>query len=276
MRFKFTLKIVGEKLFPLNYNYALSAIIYKLLRFGSKEFSNFLHNVGFKLDGKTYKLFSFGIKFNDKVKANRNHLLLSDDKVFLYVTSPLVDDFLRNLVVGSLLNENIPLFTNGTKTLLKIEQIEVVPAPNFTDEMKFFPISPLVLGTKVEIDNELKTYYLRFDDDLNEIKRIFNSNLKNKYELINRSEYLGEDLDFNWDTDFINDRLQRNKNVTKLINNRIRGQIIKIKAIDIPFTLKGNIDLMKIGYETGFGSQNSLGCGLFEVRNIKNKIMEDK
>jgi CRISPR-associated endoribonuclease Cas6 len=269
------LKIVGEKQFPLNYNYPLSAIIYKLLRFGSKDFSSFLHDIGFKLDGKTYKLFSFGIKFNDKVRANRTHLLLSDDKVFLYVTSPLVDDFLKNLVVGSFLNENIPLFTNGTKTLLRIEQIELVPAPIFSDEMKFFPISPIVMGTKVEIGDKLKPYYLRYDDDLDEIKRIFNSNLRNKYELINGSEYLGEDLDFNWDTGFVNERLQRNKYVTKLINNRIRGKIIQIKAIDIPFTLKGNSDLIKIGYESGFGSQNSLGCGLFEVKSYKN-IMEDK
>jgi len=273
---KFTLKVLSGNLFPINYNYPLSAILYKLLKFGSNDFAEFLHNIGFKQDGKTYKLFTFGLKFNDKVKANKTHLILSGDQISLLVSSPLVDSFLKSLIVGSFVNEKIQLISGGTNVLLQIEQIEMLPTPNFSKETKFYPISPLVIGTKKEVDGETKPYYFRYYDNINEIERVFNNNLINKYELVTHSKYVGENLVFSWDTDYINDRLKRNKRVTKLINNKIHGNEINIKANEIPFSLIGNTDLMKIGYECGFGSQNSLGFGLTEIREEREQILEDR
>lgn len=265
MRIKFTLKVIHEKVFPLNFNYPLSAAIYYLLRFGSEEFSEYLHNIGFQTEGKTYKLFSFGIQFKEKVKVDHKIFRMNSDTVFLYVTSPLVDKFLNNLLVGSFTEQQITLFADGHKSVLQIEHIETLPEPVFENKMKFIPISPLVIGTKRERNNRLRTYYLRYYDDINEFSRIFNQNLINKYALVTGKNYEGDNLKFNWDTNYIDEKLKKNKKVTRLINNKIRGTIIQIKANEIPFTLEGNKELIKIGYECGFGSQNSLGCGLVEV-----------
>ena len=54
MRIKLKLKSDSSSL-TCNYNYPLSAAIYKLLNFGSNEFAAFLHDKGYRLNGKVYK-----------------------------------------------------------------------------------------------------------------------------------------------------------------------------------------------------------------------------
>jgi len=62
LRLLLTLKADEGNLISFNYHYHLSSAIYKLLQFGSEEFSAFLHDTGFKLNGKSYKLFTFALK----------------------------------------------------------------------------------------------------------------------------------------------------------------------------------------------------------------------
>jgi CRISPR-associated endoribonuclease Cas6 len=40
---------------------------------------------------------------------------------------------------------------------------------------------------------------------------------------------------------------------------------IEIIANEIPFTLSGNSELIKVGYECGFGEKNSTGFGMVEL-----------
>ena len=87
MRLKITLKADKGSLISFNYHYHLSAAIYRLLQFGSKEFSAFLHDIGFKLNGKAYKLFTFALRF-EKYTNLQNALRLDEPKAFLYISSP--------------------------------------------------------------------------------------------------------------------------------------------------------------------------------------------
>jgi CRISPR/Cas system endoribonuclease Cas6 (RAMP superfamily) len=56
---------------PLNYHYPLSAAIYRLLRFGSAEFSSFLHDTGCKSGDRTCKFFSY----NNDPYASQNVII---------------------------------------------------------------------------------------------------------------------------------------------------------------------------------------------------------
>ncbi|MDR1861282.1 MAG: CRISPR-associated endoribonuclease Cas6, partial [Bacteroidales bacterium] len=62
MRFKLTLHIdrraTGEWL-PLSYQYELSAFVYRAIARADSDYSAWLHENGFRLDGKPFKLFTF-------------------------------------------------------------------------------------------------------------------------------------------------------------------------------------------------------------------------
>jgi CRISPR-associated endoribonuclease Cas6 len=266
MRLKLNLLPINSTHLNVNYNYSLSAAIYNLLRFSSKDFSEYLHDVGFSIDGKSYKLFSFALKFNSYIKINKNKIILDNKPIQIFISSPLADDFIKNFVLGSLNSQRIELVTEDVKTIFDIQTIESLPEPKFNNVNKFRLLSPLVLSTGIKENNKLKQKFLRTDHDKDELNKIFNSNLFNKYKLVTGKDYTGEPLLLEWDKDYIKKRLSENKRITKKVS------VIKNKAnpIDIignvvPFTLTGNKELVKIGYYCGFGEKNSLGFGLAEL-----------
>jgi CRISPR-associated endoribonuclease Cas6 len=62
MRFKLTLKVEKEyfgNAIPINYQYELSAVIYKILSKSSEQYAIWLHDNGFELGLKRFKLFTF-------------------------------------------------------------------------------------------------------------------------------------------------------------------------------------------------------------------------
>lgn len=75
MRLKLNLLPENSPHLHVNYNYALSAAIYNLLRFSSKEASEYLHDVGFTIQGKSYKLFSFAIGFWKVIYSNNKEFI---------------------------------------------------------------------------------------------------------------------------------------------------------------------------------------------------------
>ncbi len=265
MRLLLKLKTVNKNQLTSNYYYPLAAAVYKLLRFGSKEFAEFLHSKGYKQTGKTYKLFSFALRF-DKFRMQGQVINLLKPTANLIITSPLVKEFIQNFIIGSFEEQKIEIYGSGIKTVFEIEQVESLENPglNNTHYLKF--LSPLVLATKKESNGKLIPRYYRYYDDINEITRVLNQNLMNKYKIIYDKEYTGNTLKFSWDTEYIDKRLRQNKKVTKLIRiEKKNGLTINIKANQIPFTVEGSKELIKVGYDCGFGQQNSLGFGLVDL-----------
>lgn len=79
MRFKITISpiVSSSKTIPLNYQYPLSAAIYRIISKGDEEYASFLHEKGY---GKGYKFFTFSdLKF--KYKREDDRMLLLDPKV---------------------------------------------------------------------------------------------------------------------------------------------------------------------------------------------------
>lgn len=62
MRFKITLNIDNTTFrnrLPLNYQYEMSAALYKILYSANEEYAAWLHNNGYMADKLTFKLFTF-------------------------------------------------------------------------------------------------------------------------------------------------------------------------------------------------------------------------
>ncbi|HMU43694.1 MAG TPA: CRISPR-associated endoribonuclease Cas6 [Ignavibacteriaceae bacterium] len=245
---------------PLNYNYQLSSAIYNLLRFGSAEFSRFLHDNGFTIDGKKYKLFSFSLRF-EKIELKDSHLILKSSKIKLHISSPLIDTFIQNFVIGTFENRAIEITDKDQTISFKIIFAEILPEPAFGNKMKFVLLSPMVLSTLIERSGRMQQYYLR-PEDIEDINRVLTKNLLNKKGLLNRNQILSEYCKLEWDADY----LAKNKRVTKKVTINENGRFpIDVIGIQAPFTIEADPELIRVGYECGFGEKNSMGFGLAEV-----------
>lgn len=265
MRIVLKLKLYQSNLISANYHYAFSAAIYKLLHFGSSEFSQFLHNIGYKLNGKPYKLFNFALRFND-FSISKDIFYINDKIAYLYISSPLVEEFVKNFVIGTFKAKQFEIMSNNVLTKFSIEQAEMLPEPNFKNTSKFIMLSPLVLSGYKPLNGTIRQYYYRYDDKIEEIEEKINNNLFNKYYLIMNEKYSGEGVKFKWDLDYINYTLKKKKQIKKrvLILKDISNPISLI-GMQAPFTLSGDTELMKIGYATGLGEKNSMGLGMIEL-----------
>ena len=242
-----------------NYNYPLSSSIYNLLQFGSAEFTAFLHDIGYKFDGKTYKLFTFALQF-EKYKIEREGIRLLSPNVYLYVSSPLIDEFIKYFMIGTFENQYITIKNSDTSIKMRIKKADTLPNPIFDDKMKFKLMSPFVLSTKKAYQGSLRQYYLR-PGDKDDINRIITSNSHNKFKLLyDKNKY--SELRLSWDENY----LRKHKRVTKKITIDGEGKYpINVIGMQAPFVLEGDPELIKVGYECGFGEKNSMGFGMASI-----------
>ena len=103
---------------PINYQYPLSAALYKILSSGSAEYSQWLHEKGYlSPKGKPTKLFVFSKLFipqKDR-KPEKNILkIFNHTKCQLFISSPMLEDFIQNFVVGLFSAQIIEIGNNIT------------------------------------------------------------------------------------------------------------------------------------------------------------------
>lgn len=262
MRLLLKLRAKTSDKLSFNYNYSLSAAIYKLLNFGSPEFSSFLHDIGYESNNKYYKFFTFALQL-EKTSFNKKYLILDSPNASLYISSPLVDDFIKNFVIGTFEKQSIEIYAEGIKTTFNIITTEILPEPIITNKMNFKMITPMVLSTQINFNGKLNTYYFRVDDDLKKINKVLNQNLINKYEAIYNKKYEGKGIELTWDYDYMVKAAKTNKKLTKKVSIiKDYESPIEVVGMFCPFEIKGDTELTKVGYEAGFGSQNAMGFGL--------------
>ncbi|MFZ2323276.1 MAG: CRISPR-associated endoribonuclease Cas6 [Ignavibacteriaceae bacterium] len=259
MRLKLTLRADQGNLISYNYHYHLSAAIYKLLQFGSAEFSRFLHDKGYVFNGKNYKLFTFALRF-EKYTNLEHAIKLDDPKVYLFISSPLVDEFIKNFVIGTFQSQVIDLTELNFPIKFNIIFVETIPLPKITENISLKMLTPMVLSTYREHNGKANKYFLREDDGC-EINRVITQNMRNKYKAAFNKENEGE-LKLTWNEDYI----KKVKRITKKITINQHGKYpIDIIGLNAPFYLRGDADLIRLGYECGFGEKNSMGFGMVEV-----------
>lgn len=85
MRFRPSLLANRESLFPVNYQYLLSAAVYKIFQRADQDFAFFLHNKGYRRRPKSFKLFTF---FDIRIPFERcgNRMLLTTSKAEFIVS----------------------------------------------------------------------------------------------------------------------------------------------------------------------------------------------
>lgn len=238
---------------PLDYQYAVASLLYTTLGRASEEFATRLHDEGFSAGGRTFRLFTFSRLATRRAAAAGERLLLTDPTVSLQVGSP-VTEFIEHLVAG--LSRGSVLRLAGTP--FRLESTELLPPPAFTNLMHFRALSPV---TESVDEGGRHARFLDPDDDWSEVIR---HNLLRKHRALYGEEPRDTSLRWEWDMMYLADVRGRGRRASVLTG--ISG--VKVRGWLAPFTVEGSEELIRMGYEAGFGSRNSMGFGMAEAGTI--------
>ena len=243
MRALLKLKIDKDTLIPFNYQYPLSSMIYHFLNLGDSEYAKKLHEY------QKYKFFTFSWLDIPSRLSTKEGMKSQDGVIFLQLSSPN-DDFLSVFLEG-LFQE--PCLKIGTFEAYPAE-INIIESPKSFDVLK--TISPICLRTQEEVDGHLKVRDLlpnhsKFYENLK-------LNLKKKYEMFYNKECF-----MNFDLEILSAEPKR----IEIKNNFVR-------CSNLLFSIKGDDELIRFGYECGFGEKNSMGFGMVDaaVKSSKNRF----
>ena len=235
---------------PINYNYQLAGVIYRFLAESDPEYASFLHNEGYAVAEKRFKLFTFSQLMAERRRITGATIHFGSTLTW-YVSSP-VERFLSHFADT--------LLTEGRLSIgqheLRIRDVTVPRIPRFQSEMYFRCLSPIVMTTVREWDGKQAMHYCLPDDPA--LSALIRQNLIRKHEAIHGRPPHDDTLTFRYDENYINKRQGR---VTRLAD--YKG--IKIRGVLCPFRVSGSVALIQTGYECGFGDKNSAGFGMVEV-----------
>lgn len=236
--------------FPLNYNHMLVGVIYRFLAESNPEYADFLHDEGYEVGEKRFKLFTFS-----QLMAEHRRIIGETiqfrSTLSWFVSSP-VETFLSHFA-DTLLTQG--MLTIGSRHL-KVIDVTIPRAPRYQADMTFRCLSPIVMSSVREDNGQRRTHYCLPDDP--QLSDLICQNLLRKHQAIHARIPQDDTLSFRFDDRYIQRKQGR---VTRLID--FKG--IKIRGIMCPFRVSGSKALIQTGYECGFGDKNSAGFGMVEV-----------
>ncbi len=240
---------------PINYQEFLTAAVYGLLATSDADYARFLHDDGYQdEDGKRFKLFTFSWLRGGRRFVDGDTLRFAPGPLEWLIASP-VDDFLRHIATGLLASGALRVGTAA----LPITQIETLPAPVLAETTRFTCLSPIVAALPLPGGG---TRYLRPCDG-DAFSDAVRNNLRRKHHLLHGDMPADDRFVLTFDPAY----LERTGGGTKLIT--FKG--IHLVGAFCPFTITGSVDLMRVGYETGFGEKNAAGFGMVEVNNHQTR-----
>ncbi|HEX2865502.1 MAG TPA: CRISPR-associated endoribonuclease Cas6 [Ignavibacteriales bacterium] len=266
MRLILKLKAIKEKEFPYNYNALLSKEISSLLGFETREFKDFLQKKGFRAADKPFGLFTFNLHF-ENVFHKKDTLFLRSNNAHLSISFPLISDYIKNLIADKLQDKEFTVRKGASQTTFLISKVETIQETVFRDDIIFVPKSPLILPGKKMIKNVLRTVYYTYRDDIHLSSKLIKEDLCRKYEAIYNSQVTNDYIFFQWDRNYIFANEKTSKKLKPKFMLESNQKSFSVLGNMVPFRVKGNPDLIKVGYQCGFGKLNYLGFGFSEFQD---------
>jgi CRISPR-associated endoribonuclease Cas6 len=245
---------------PINYSHLISSLIHTIAAKSTSEYAKGLNEHGFRFQNREFKLFTFSPLYpgNGQVWIMNQNWTLSTSESLLQVTvtSPK-EEFIEHLSAGL---RDEPLISIG-KERFRVETVRKLDPPEFSGDMQFIMLSPLVCSTPRE--GEKPAQYL-FSGDA-EFERVLLENLLRKHQAMHGRSFTGKSEPFSFTIDSAYVEKMEGK-VQKLITLKEgRSDETKVKGTLAPFRLIAPKELIEVGYECGFGEKNSQGFGMVKV-----------
>ncbi len=240
---------------PINYQYHLSSAIYRIFMNGSKEVSNWLHNVGYKDEkGRTLKLFNFSNLHFERYTIEKN-LINCFGVTSLYFSSPLETNLVKFFIDG-VFKEPIVKITNQSETLnFRIKTIELQEELKPNKLMNYKLLTPASVSIQSNTNGDKSIKYLN-PNDQDFVMRLTN-NLKKKFRILNGNEN-AEDISILIKPESVKSKLITIKEGSP--------QEIKVKGYLFDFKMQAQPEIHRIAYYCGIGEKNSLGFGMIEKK----------
>lgn len=260
MRFKISLTSkLQNSLIPINYQYPLSAAIYKILANANAEYATFLHEKGYRADYglKRFKLFTFSdMQARFKLRGDRMHLLSNPE----LLVSFHLPEAARHFVKGLFFNQEVCIADKYSKCTFQVSMVRALPSPfeiYEEDERVNFrcsPISPIVAGMK----NDTGEYTFLHPSDI-------------RYQIA---------LQYNWQSKLASLGIEESEDnlgvkvLPPLNNFKKRGVFIKahtqaqtkiIGYTQFSFELIGKKKYVELLYNAGLGLYNAQGMGCVNI-----------
>ena len=254
MRFKLILEVnkqaFGNKL-PINYQYEQSAVIYKILSYGDKEYASWLHGNGFKLEnGKSFKLFTFS-----RFKIEKRNILKREERIEIlsdlveWQISFLPEKSTQQFITGLFSNQIFEIGDKKSAVQFVVKSIETMPSLNYTSEMIFKTMSPICIKFKRE---DGKTDYLSPKDVRS--KKLLILGLLDRYR-----SYYGTSLDCTWEECHF-EVMDEPKSVLVAIKAGTKEQTY-VRGYMCTFKIRAPKELLELMYESGMGNLCAQGFG---------------
>ncbi|MFA7141247.1 MAG: CRISPR-associated endoribonuclease Cas6 [Proteiniphilum sp.] len=166
MRFRLTLnRTTKQRMLPMDYQYYISAWIYKVLRYADRDFARFLHEKGYGQDApKLYKLFCFSpLEFGKPILWKEKKLFeISAQEIALHLSFN-VPEAASNFIKGLFMQQSFYLGDKFNGIDFAVTQVEALAEPSFSDTMRYHLATPWVVS--YQSDQDKYPQYLSPDDD---------------------------------------------------------------------------------------------------------------
>jgi len=242
MRIKLNLKTGGNIAVPIEYNYNVYTNIRKVL-------FDYLSQNKPKLLAKYKKNlpnFTFSQLMIPERKIEPGFIKVKGNFLAIFIAS-VDEQFMEHLAKAINLQKEFHLFDHN----LQLKKLEILDDPEFTEQMRFKMLSPLLL---VKVENRKPRFVRPEDSDLGDV---FATHLTGNYNAHHETHFRPSEVKFAPDQNYI----ERKRTLTKAIT--IRN--VHYKTIFCPFLLEGPPEIIKFAYHNGIGTNTHYGFGMIEA-----------
>ena len=260
MRIAVTCELKREAVIPVNHQHLLSGVIYGLLACSDAEYSRFLHDEGYALDGSTkhFKLFAFGWLRPFRYRVYGNRMAMGPGRVVWQIASPR-SEFLTHCATGLLATGELKLGTEA----LPIAGIETLPTPDFAvSSWEGKCLSPIVVSRARPEAEGGGTHYIRPEEG-EAFSEAVRHNLIHKFETLHGRPPIEDNFALTFDPEY----LARNRGGTK----KITFKSIDMVGAYAPFKVIGSPDMLETMFDCGAGQGNSSGFGMVEFEKCERQ-----
>lgn len=165
MRFSITLSVKEGNILPINYQYPLSAVLYRIISKGDAKYAQFLHERGYGKKDKGFKLFTFS-QLNVPFKIEGDRMRIVGNEVSFQIAFHL-PQAMESFVKGLFQSEQIDIADKKSRMSFVVKSVESVPnallayKDNEIIPLELKLLSPLVVG----VQNEKANYNFLSPDD---------------------------------------------------------------------------------------------------------------
>jgi CRISPR-associated endoribonuclease Cas6 len=258
MEFCIKLAVLKGHLLPINYQYALSSWIYKVIRLADAQYSKFLHDKGFTVDGRNFKMFTFSQLDLRPYSIQGNQIHLLGKEISLTIRF-FVDSSLEHFIRGLFMQQQFSLGDRQGSVDLEVSSIEAVAPVHFKPLMQYHCLSPICVS---RLREDGSAEYLSPEDG--QYGELLLNNLVRKEKAL-QFAHTEPRPSLPYRFKLLNAPRKKGVHIKEGTagHTQVIGYLFNFELLAPP-------ELHEIGYHAGFGEKNSMGFGCVRLCSTDN------